>query len=156
MIDRWARSVPLDTLMQVLNQAQVPASRIYSAEDMFSDPQFLAREMFLQARLPDGKPLLLEYASQPDQQSRQFNELWKRNMDAIGLRIEDGYWDHRDAAVVFEHIDELLDLGDELGLVHAPCPHGLQHPVERSVTPEFVIDVDRRQNVEEPGTIGGL
>ncbi|MCM2264541.1 MAG: glycogen synthase GlgA [Desulfuromonadales bacterium] len=24
---------------------------------------------------------------------------------AIGLRIEDGYWDHRDAAVVFEHID---------------------------------------------------
>ena len=48
--------VPLDTLMQVLNQAQVPASRIYSAEDMFSDPQFLAREMFLQARLPDGKP----------------------------------------------------------------------------------------------------
>ena len=56
VIDRWARSVPLDTLMQVLNQAQVPASRIYSAEDMFSDPQFLAREMFLQARLPDGKP----------------------------------------------------------------------------------------------------
>jgi ADP-glucose type glycogen/starch synthase len=24
---------------------------------------------------------------------------------AVGLRIEDGYWDHRDAAVVFEHID---------------------------------------------------
>ncbi|MCY1183163.1 hypothetical protein D9M73_237640 [compost metagenome] len=23
---------------------------------MFSDPQYLAREMFLQARLPDGKP----------------------------------------------------------------------------------------------------
>lgn len=42
--------------MQTLNDAQVPASRIYSAEDMFSDPQYLAREMFLQARLPDGKP----------------------------------------------------------------------------------------------------
>ncbi|MBH3429355.1 CaiB/BaiF CoA transferase family protein [Pseudomonas alkylphenolica] len=56
VIDRWARSVPLDELMQVLNEAQVPASRIYSAEDMFSDPQFLAREMFLQAKLPDGKP----------------------------------------------------------------------------------------------------
>jgi len=38
--------------------------------------------------LPDGKPLLLEYATQPDQQSRQLSELWKRNMDAIGLRIE--------------------------------------------------------------------
>jgi ABC-type transport system substrate-binding protein len=37
---------------------------------------------------PGGKPLLLEYATQPDQQSRQLIEQWKRNMDAIGLRIE--------------------------------------------------------------------
>jgi ABC-type transport system substrate-binding protein len=38
--------------------------------------------------LPDGKPLKLEYATQPDQQSRQLNELWKKSMDAIGVRIE--------------------------------------------------------------------
>ena len=38
--------------------------------------------------LPDGKPLLLEYATQPDQQSRQLIEQWKKNMDAIGVRIE--------------------------------------------------------------------
>ncbi|KJK05207.1 MULTISPECIES: CaiB/BaiF CoA-transferase family protein [Pseudomonas] len=56
VIDRWAASLTLDALMQVLNDAQVPASRIFSAEDMFSDPQFLAREMFLHAKLPDGKP----------------------------------------------------------------------------------------------------
>lgn len=56
VIDRWANSLPLETLMQVLTAAEVPASRIYSAEDMFSDPQYLAREMFLQAKLPDGKP----------------------------------------------------------------------------------------------------
>ncbi|MNJ39502.1 Crotonobetainyl-CoA:carnitine CoA-transferase [compost metagenome] len=56
VIDRWARTLPLDEVMQLLNDAQVPASRIFSAEDMFSDPQFLAREMFLQAKLPDGKP----------------------------------------------------------------------------------------------------
>jgi ABC-type transport system substrate-binding protein len=37
---------------------------------------------------PDGKPLKLEYATQPDQQSRQLIEQWKRNMDAIGIRIE--------------------------------------------------------------------
>ncbi|WP_060481811.1 CaiB/BaiF CoA-transferase family protein [Pseudomonas sp. NBRC 111119] len=55
VIDRWANGLPLDTLMQVLTAAQVPASRIYSAEDMFNDPQYLAREMFLQAKLPDGK-----------------------------------------------------------------------------------------------------
>jgi len=38
--------------------------------------------------LPDGKPLKLEIATQPDQQSRRMNELWKKNMDAIGIRIE--------------------------------------------------------------------
>jgi ABC-type transport system substrate-binding protein len=37
--------------------------------------------------MPDGSPLVLEYATQPDQQSRQLNELWRRNMDAIGLRV---------------------------------------------------------------------
>ena len=37
---------------------------------------------------PDGQPLVLDYATQPDQQSRQLTELWKKNMDAIGLRIE--------------------------------------------------------------------
>ena len=42
-------------MLEQLNAAQVPASRIFSAEDMFTDPQFLAREMFLHAKLPDGK-----------------------------------------------------------------------------------------------------
>jgi ABC-type transport system substrate-binding protein len=37
---------------------------------------------------PDGQPLLLEYATSPDQQSRQLIEQWKKNMDAIGLKIE--------------------------------------------------------------------
>ena len=36
---------------------------------------------------PDGGPLTLEYATQPDQQSRQLTEQWKRNMDGIGVRI---------------------------------------------------------------------
>jgi ABC-type transport system substrate-binding protein len=38
--------------------------------------------------LPDGKPFTLMYATQPDQRSRQLNELWKKNMSAIGLRME--------------------------------------------------------------------
>ncbi len=56
VIDRWAASLPLAEVEAVLVRAEVPASRIYSAEDMFRDPQVLAREMFLSARLPDGKP----------------------------------------------------------------------------------------------------
>ncbi|MBL0728999.1 ABC transporter substrate-binding protein [Piscinibacter sp. HJYY11] len=36
---------------------------------------------------PDGKPLVLEYATQPDQASRQLAELWQKNMEAIRVRI---------------------------------------------------------------------
>ena len=56
VIDRWTASLPLSEVEATLISAEVPASRIYSAEDMFKDPQFLAREMFLSAKLPDGKP----------------------------------------------------------------------------------------------------
>ena len=37
---------------------------------------------------PDGKPLVLEVATQPTQINRQFNELWKRNLEAVGLRVK--------------------------------------------------------------------
>ena len=56
VIDRWAGSLPLAQVEATLLAAEVPASRIFSAADMLSDPQYLAREMFLSARLPDGKP----------------------------------------------------------------------------------------------------
>ena len=36
---------------------------------------------------PDGKPLVLEYATEPDQAARAANEQWKKNMDAIGIRM---------------------------------------------------------------------
>jgi ABC-type transport system substrate-binding protein len=38
--------------------------------------------------LPDGRPLRLEYATQPDQSSRQLQELWKKHMSAINVRID--------------------------------------------------------------------
>ena len=38
--------------------------------------------------LPDGKPLKLTLASDPSAIYRQFDELWKRSMDAVGIRIE--------------------------------------------------------------------
>ena len=38
--------------------------------------------------LPDGKPLVLRYASGTTALEREFNELWKKSMDAIGVRIE--------------------------------------------------------------------
>lgn len=36
---------------------------------------------------PDGQPLVIKYATQPDPISRQFDELWKKNMDAINVRL---------------------------------------------------------------------
>jgi ABC-type transport system substrate-binding protein len=38
--------------------------------------------------LPDGKPLVLKKTTQPDQQSRQLDEQWRRDMNAINVRIE--------------------------------------------------------------------
>ena len=35
---------------------------------------------------PGGAPLVLELATQSDQASRQLDELWKKNMDALGVR----------------------------------------------------------------------
>ncbi|MDE2276862.1 MAG: bicyclomycin resistance protein [Burkholderiales bacterium] len=36
---------------------------------------------------PDGSPLVLEYATTPDQVNRQINELWQQDMKAVGLKI---------------------------------------------------------------------
>ena len=36
---------------------------------------------------PDGSPLVLEYATQPDQASRQLVELWQKSMKAINIKI---------------------------------------------------------------------
>ena len=38
--------------------------------------------------LPDGKPLVIRYASTPTERDRQFDELFKRSLDSIGLRLE--------------------------------------------------------------------
>ncbi|NWG73737.1 MAG: bicyclomycin resistance protein [Rubrivivax sp.] len=37
--------------------------------------------------LPDGRPLVLEVATQPDQRSRQRDELLKKDLDRLGIRV---------------------------------------------------------------------
>ncbi len=36
---------------------------------------------------PDGSPLVLEVASTPDSRSKPFDELWKRDMDRLGVQV---------------------------------------------------------------------
>ena len=38
--------------------------------------------------LPDGKPLVIKYASGSAAVDREFNELWKKSMDAIGIQMD--------------------------------------------------------------------
>lgn len=58
-IGAWLAPRGIDEALDVLNAADVPAGRIYSAADMFTDPQFLARQMIERFRLPDGQALPL-------------------------------------------------------------------------------------------------
>jgi len=37
---------------------------------------------------PDGSPLVLEYTTEPHQVARQLQELWRKSMTALGVRIE--------------------------------------------------------------------
>jgi ABC-type transport system substrate-binding protein len=37
--------------------------------------------------LPDGKPLVIRYSSTPSERDRQFDELMKRSLDSIGVRL---------------------------------------------------------------------
>jgi formyl-CoA transferase len=55
LIDAWCAQHDEAEVLDLLEKAGVPSSRVYSAVDMFADPQFLAREMLLAAKLPDGR-----------------------------------------------------------------------------------------------------
>ena len=55
LIDAWCAERDEAEVLTTLATAEVPSSRVYSAVDMFSDPQFLARQMIESAKLPDGK-----------------------------------------------------------------------------------------------------
>jgi crotonobetainyl-CoA:carnitine CoA-transferase CaiB-like acyl-CoA transferase len=61
MLDRaigeWTARRDIDVVLETLAAAEVPASRIYSAADIFTDPQYHARQMLLRAELPDGTPV---------------------------------------------------------------------------------------------------
>lgn len=55
LIDVWCSQHDEAELLAMLETAEVPASKVYSAVDMFADPQFIARQMMTSAKLPDGK-----------------------------------------------------------------------------------------------------
>jgi crotonobetainyl-CoA:carnitine CoA-transferase CaiB-like acyl-CoA transferase len=53
IIGRWTASLPLATLEKVLEEAGVPATRIFTIADIFGDPHYRARGSIVHAPDPD-------------------------------------------------------------------------------------------------------
>ncbi|AGW94081.1 CoA transferase [Ralstonia pickettii DTP0602] len=58
-IGEWAAQRGLDEALDALNAARIPAGRIYDIADIAGDPHYRARDMILDAQLPDGTPVQL-------------------------------------------------------------------------------------------------
>lgn len=58
-ISAWTAERSLDEVLLALNEARIPAGKIYDAADIASDPHYLARDMLLQSTLDDGTPVTL-------------------------------------------------------------------------------------------------
>ena len=59
--------------------------------------------------MPDGSVLTIDQASTPDQRARQRNELWRRAMDAIGIRM------------TFNKVEKMPDLRRQAQLGKVQC-----------------------------------
>lgn len=56
-IGRWCATQPIDQALEVLEAAQVPASKIYSIADIVQDPQFADRQMIEEHPFGEGRTL---------------------------------------------------------------------------------------------------
>jgi crotonobetainyl-CoA:carnitine CoA-transferase CaiB-like acyl-CoA transferase len=56
-IAQWTQSRSRDDVLGVLDAANVPAGRVYTVSDIVNDPQYLAREMVVDAPTSDGHRL---------------------------------------------------------------------------------------------------
>jgi succinyl-CoA---D-citramalate CoA-transferase len=54
-IRQWTSRHELEQVLDVLNHADVPSGRIYTAADIHEDPHYRARGMIEAAKLPDGE-----------------------------------------------------------------------------------------------------
>ncbi len=55
-IAQWAAVLDQDTALAILQQARIPAGRIYDIADIAADPHYRARDLIIDQPLPDGTP----------------------------------------------------------------------------------------------------
>ncbi len=58
-IGQWASARSVDEVMALLEQAEVPAGKIYTVADIAADPHFAARGMLGQVAMDDGSQLMV-------------------------------------------------------------------------------------------------
>jgi crotonobetainyl-CoA:carnitine CoA-transferase CaiB-like acyl-CoA transferase len=56
-ISEWTTQHDLEHVLKVLEGADVPSGRIYTAADIYDDPHYRARDMIQRFALPDGQPI---------------------------------------------------------------------------------------------------
>lgn len=94
-IQAWTEERSRDAILQMLDDARVPAGYPYTAEDIAFDPHYLAREMIQTFTRPNGKPLKVPGVLP--------------KLSATPGRIGDG------GPTLGQHTDDVLD---ELGIDH--------------------------------------
>ncbi len=58
-IAEWTRRRSLAQTLDALNEARIPAGKIYDIADIVADPHYRARDMILESSLADGTPVQL-------------------------------------------------------------------------------------------------
>ena len=92
-ISTYTEQYPLDVVLEAMNKAGVPAGKSYDAADIAHDPHYQARDMILDATLPDGSvvqvPGIVPKLSQtPGQITRPAPELGQHTAEVLeGLGI---------------------------------------------------------------------
>lgn len=92
-ISAYTEQYPLDAVLEAMNKAGVPAGKSYDAADIAQDPHYQARDMILDATLPDGSvvqvPGIVPKLSQtPGQITRPAPELGQHTAEVLeGLGI---------------------------------------------------------------------
>lgn len=83
----------LDSVLQLMNKAGVPAGKSYDAADIANDPHYQARDMILEAKLPDGSTVAVpgivpKLSATPGQISREAPSLGQHTseiLDSLGI-----------------------------------------------------------------------
>ncbi|MDO9023889.1 CaiB/BaiF CoA-transferase family protein [Zwartia sp.] len=103
-ISAYTRQFSLDAVLEAMNAAGVPAGKSYDAADIANDPHYQARDMILEAALPDGStvqvPGIVPKLSQtPGQVTRPAPELGQHTgevLDSLGISAsEQAEWKSR-------------------------------------------------------------